>query len=58
MADALADGKLAAILHDLRVERKWSYGRIARDLFATYSIDVTAQTVANWCDALAIQAAS
>jgi hypothetical protein len=57
MADRLAGGDLAAILGQERSERK-SLSRIARDLFAEYGIDVTPQTVGNWCDALGIEKAS
>jgi hypothetical protein len=53
MADDLADGNLAAILREMRSERK-SLTRIARELHALHRIDVTPQTVGNWCDALDI----
>jgi hypothetical protein len=54
MADDLADGNLAGILREMRAERK-SLSRIARELHALHRIDVTPQTVGNWCDALGIE---
>lgn len=54
MADELAGGNLAAILREKRAERK-SLTRIARELHALHRIDVTPQTVGNWCDLLDIQ---
>lgn len=53
MADDLADGNLADILRVMRAERK-SLTRIARELHASHRIDVTPQTVGNWCDLLGI----
>lgn len=53
MADTLTGGKLAEILRQERPRK--SLNRIARGLFADYGIDVTAQTVSNWCDELGIE---
>lgn len=53
MADRLATGTLAQILSQKRSEGK-SFDAISRDLFATYGIEATAQTVTNWCDMLEI----
>lgn len=54
MADQLAGGNLAGILRQMRSERK-SLTRIARELHALHGIDVTPQTVGNWCDLLDIE---
>lgn len=58
MAEALAGTELAPILYDLRTVRKRSFNQIARDLFVDHRIEVTPQTVANWCAELDIQKAS
>lgn len=55
MADRLAGGDLPAILTERRVERKQSFNQIARALFAEFGIEVTGQTVSNWCDILEIE---
>lgn len=55
MAEALAGTELAAILHNLRSVRKRSFNQMARDLFVEHRIEVTPQTVANWCDELGIK---
>lgn len=57
MADRLAAGELAAILRQERGEGK-GYEAICRKLFADHGIEVTGQTIANWCDALGIEKAS
>lgn len=49
MADRLADGKLGDILTAGRMDGL-SYDDIARRLFADHGIEVTRQTIANWCD--------
>lgn len=54
MADELAGGNLAEILRQKRAERK-SLTRISRELHALHRIDVTPQTVGNWCDTLGIE---
>lgn len=56
MAERLAGGDLPAILQEWRVERKQSFNQIARALFADFGIEVTGQTVSNWCDTLGIDA--
>lgn len=54
MAEALAGNDLPAVLADFRTVRQWSFTRIARELYSQHGIDVTAQTVKNWCDTLGI----
>lgn len=54
MADALTGGKLADILRQERAAGK-SLRRISVDLQTGYGVDVTGQTVANWCDELGIE---
>jgi len=48
MADRLAGGKLALIIAAYKAEGL-SLDAIARRLYADFGIEVTRQTVANWC---------
>lgn len=48
MADQVCDGNLAQIISDLRADGL-SYGQVAKRLYANHGIDVSGQTVANWC---------
>jgi hypothetical protein len=56
MADRMADGDLEAILRRLRSEGR-TYDTVAHLLFADHGIEVTAQTVRNWCSAVDADAA-
>ena len=49
MADKLANGKLGEILTAGRMGGQ-SYDDIARRLYADHGIEVTRQTIANWCE--------
>jgi len=40
---------LAALLLSRRQHPKETYERIARELWSETNVDITAQTVANWC---------
>lgn len=48
MADKMAGGRLAEIIANGRAEGL-SFDDIARRLYADFGIEVTRQTVANWC---------
>jgi hypothetical protein len=56
MADRMADGDLETILRRLRSEGV-THESIAHLLFADHGIEVTAQTVRNWCSAVDADAA-
>ena len=51
LANKITDGKLAEILLEAR-ERKVSAEAIAQDLFATYEIRITGETIRVWLKAL------
>jgi len=53
MADRLAGGSLVDRLREMRAE-DLSYDEIGRRLFAAYGIEVTRQTLSNWCEQLGI----
>lgn len=56
MADRLSDGRLADILRTARDEGL-SYQRIAFQLHTDLGVEVSDQTIANWCLDLGIEKA-
>lgn len=53
MADRLAGGTLADQLREMRGD-DLSFDEIGRRLYAEHGIEVTRQTISNWCETLGI----
>lgn len=57
MAERLAGGDLALKLAEL-FDQSHSWEQVARDLYATYGISITGQTLRRWAEQLGIGAAA
>lgn len=57
MAERLAGGELALKLAQM-FDQSHSWEQVARDLYATYGIEVTGQTLRRWAEQLGIGAAA
>lgn len=57
MAERLAGGDLAPKLAE-QFDRSQSWEQVARDLYATYGITITGQTLRRWAEQLGIGAAA